>query len=180
MKAFRIALLCLLVSASYALHAQRKSAPNANRSARAFVRNFYRWYVPKALGHRSTPAWNAALEAKESSFSPELRTKLLEDSAAQAKADGEIVGLDFDPFLNAQDFGSHYKITRTTHKADRYWVYVESSSSPGSSATSSVIAEVMQQHGQWRFVNFRYAKDHDLLGILDALRRSREGHVPQG
>jgi hypothetical protein len=38
-------------------------------------------------------------------FSPELASKLKEDLAAQEKSPGEIVGLDFDPFLNAQDVG---------------------------------------------------------------------------
>jgi hypothetical protein len=39
-----------------------------------------------------------------------------------------------------------------------------------------VVAEVIQQDGKWRFVNFHDPSDgYDLLGVLKNLKRSREG-----
>jgi hypothetical protein len=58
---------------------------------------------PKSLKDGTDTAWNLAIKTKSSVFSPQLALALKEDSAAQAKAEGEIVGLDFDPFLNSQD-----------------------------------------------------------------------------
>jgi hypothetical protein len=180
MRIIRIACCCLLVTLSHALYAQTKNISNANRSPRGFVQRFYDWYVPKAVEHSSAPAWNVALQAKGSSFSPELRVKLRKDSAAQARAEGEIVGLDFDPFLNGQDPDPHYQVKKIRRRGERYRVSIDSSSTANSSNNPSVIAEVMQQRGQWRFVNFRYANGRDLLSILKALNSSREAHgLPQ-
>jgi hypothetical protein len=49
---------------------------------------------------------------------------LKEDLAASKKSPGEIVGLDFDPFLNAQDIAERYLVGKITPKGDHYWVEV--------------------------------------------------------
>jgi hypothetical protein len=50
------------------------------------------------------------MEKQGSQFESGLLAALKEDVAAQAAAKGEIVGLDFDPFLNTQDPAESYEV----------------------------------------------------------------------
>jgi hypothetical protein len=169
----------LLLVLPYSLQAQAQGSKEVPQSLRGFVQGFYDWYVPKALSDDSNPAWNVALKTRGRCFSSELALKLREDSAAQAKAEGEIVGLDFDPFLGSQDPGKHYEVSKIAQKDESYWVDIHSVSSGKRQEKPSVIAEVVQKNGQWLFVNFHYPDGRDLLGILKSLRESRETRVSQ-
>src|SRR5437588_560107 len=97
---------CLLTSCS--LHGRSTNRSDIEKSCRRFVQSFYDWYVTEALKDNGGPASDFALRHRGSVFDPELLQQLKEDSEAQAKAKGEIVGLDFDPFLNSQDPGEQY------------------------------------------------------------------------
>jgi FlaG/FlaF family flagellin (archaellin) len=94
-------------------------ARDSQRSCRDFVQRFYDWYVPIALKDNAGNPSDRALRYKSHAFSPELLTQLKEDSTAQAKAKGEIVGLDFDPFLNSQHPGERYTAEKVVGKRDR-------------------------------------------------------------
>lgn len=157
---------CFLLALPISLSAQSWSEPNASDSVREFVQSFYDWYVPKALNSSSGPAWSTALKVKGNCFSPELRRKLREDSEAQAKTEGEIVGLDFDPFLNGQDPGRHYSVGKVVPKGESYFVEVHRVSSGKPEEKLTVTAEVMGKKPQWHFVNFVYPDGHNLLGVL--------------
>jgi len=175
MKFIKVAFYCLVLALPYSTHAQAKSGQATLESLHGFVQNFYDWYVPNALSDSADSAWNLALKVKGSVFSHQLARALREDSAAQAEAEGEIVGLDFDPFLNSQDPGEHYKVGRITQKDDSYWVDIHSVSSSGRVYEKpSVVAEVVRKNGQWHFVNFHYSSGNDLLGVLKELKESRE------
>jgi hypothetical protein len=141
------------------------------QSARKFVEEFYRWYVPKA------PKPNAvelALKDRGDAFSPELLGALREDSAAQAKATGEIVGIDFDPFLGGQDPRRHYEVGGVTQKGEGYWVEVYGMESGKRTAQPDMIAEVQRLNGHWVFVNFHFPDGGDLLKTLRILRQERQ------
>ena len=180
MKLMRIAHCSLLLLLPLGFHAQAQGGQTAVDSARGFVQGFYDWYVPKTLNDSAGPAWNLAIKVKRSVFSPQLAQALKEDSAAQAKAEGEIVGLDFDPFLNSQDPGRHYRVGKITQKGESYWVDVHSVSPGKLSLKPSIVAEVVQKNGQWCFVDFHYLNGHDLLGVLKELKESRAKPAPQG
>jgi hypothetical protein len=110
MKFSKFIVCCFLFLAlPYALNAQAKDAQKTPASLRGFVQGFYDWYVPKALGDNAGPAWDLVLRSRSSDLSPQLVQALREDLTAQAKAKGEIVGLDFDPFLAR----SHQKMGAT-------------------------------------------------------------------
>jgi len=150
------------------------------KSARDFVQEFYAWYVPRALKAHEGPAWDLALEYKAHAFSPELLRALKADSDAQAKVSGEIVGLDFDPFLNTQDPCERYECGTVAKKGGEYWINVYGICSGKRSETPDVVVELMPRGDGWEFVNFHYEnliKDHpasaDLLAILRLLRRDR-------
>ena len=78
-------------------------------ACRKFVQDFYDWYAPLAKKSLREPAWNLALQRKPEAFSADLLKALKMDSEAAARAKGDIVGLDFDPFVGGQDPAGHYQ-----------------------------------------------------------------------
>ncbi len=140
------------------------------------MQGFYDWYTPKALADNAGPASDIALKSKSSVFGTKLLKALREDSAAAAKAKGEIVGLDFDPFLNSQDPDSHYSVGKITRKGESYYVSVHSVSSGKLSAKADVIAKLEMHGGTWRFTNFIYLNGPNLLSLLYDLKRDRVRH----
>lgn len=173
MRIVKLLLCCLLLALPFSLRAQSGNDPSASDSVKKFVQGFYDWYAPKALSRSSEPASNTALKEKGNCFSSELRRKLREDSEAQAKVDGEIVGLDFDPFLNGQDPERHYSVGKVLSKNDGHLVEIHRVVSGKPEEKTTVTAEVMGKNGQWYFVNFIYPNGHTLLGVLKALKDDR-------
>jgi hypothetical protein len=178
MKIVKLLFCCVLLALPVSLRAQSGSDASASDSVKKFVQGFYDWYAPKAVSSSSGPAWNTALKVKGACFSPELGRKLREDSEAQAKAEGEIVGLDFDPFLNGQDPGKHYSVGKVVAKGESYLVEVHRVVSGKPEEKPTVTAEVTGKNGQWYFVNFLYPNDHNLLGVLKALKDDRDKPTP--
>ena len=101
-----------------------------------------------------------------------------EDFAAQAKAPGEIVGLDFDPFLNSQDPCERYEVGLITQKGETYLVNVYAICSGKKSSVADVVPEVLHKGSQWEFINFRYPNQaqqyHNSADLLSILRIQRE------
>jgi len=136
------------------------------KSAREFVQGFYAWYVPIASGDTKLTPSDIALNKRRSAFSDELFQRLKEDSNAQSHCN-EIVGIDFDPFLNGQDVAQRYEIGEIkwdgrTYRANVYgiWYGVKDKQ-------SDVVPEFVQSKGRWYFVNFHYPDiGTDLLAIL--------------
>jgi hypothetical protein len=111
------------------------------------------------------PSWNIALKYKRSAFSPPLTRLLEQDRAAQAKCQ-ELVGLDFDPFLNTQDPAEHY-VVREIARHDQYYVVdIYSVQFGEKSKEPSVRAEVSESDGHWFFDNFLYPGGRDLVTLL--------------
>ncbi len=161
--------------------------PAANRSeeCRKFVQAFYDWYGPIA-DKQSGGAMETIMKKKGSLFSNELRTRLLDDSAAQAKAKGEIVGLDFDPFLNTNsDVAKKYLATKVVQKGNDYWVDVYGVFSGKKSATPTVTPAVGFVNGKCVFVNFHYGgKDvlpvnENLISVLKSIADDRKAYAKE-
>ena len=161
----------LLSLAVAALQAQEAKPED---SVRKFAQDFYRWYVPIAFKENKGPAFGIAIKQRPSSFSPQLLQALRDDAEAQAKAIGEMVGLDFDPFLNSQDPSNHYVIGQINRKTDGYWVDIHTSKSEETHAKSRIIAVVNQSGGHWFFSNFRFPDGGDLLETLQGLKHDRQ------
>jgi hypothetical protein len=138
-------------------------------SAKAFASTFYSWYFSNVAA-KSLP-WSTALKDVPQSFKPGLLTSLSDDAAAQAAAD-EIVGLDFDPFLNAQDPADSYSIGAATEQNGQCLIQVlgKIGSHP---PTVNLTAVVVGTPGHWQFQNFRYGNAGDLLTILNRLKAER-------
>jgi hypothetical protein len=160
----------ILLTLSCSLQAQTKSSAEVSESAREFVQQFYSWYLPQAgAGER----WDFVLKDRSSVFTPELARALREDSVAQAKVQGEIVGLDFDPFLASQDPCERYEAGSAVAKRASYWVSVYGVCSGKRHDKADVVAEVIRKDDRWVFVNFHYSKDGNLLAVLKTLREDR-------
>ena len=161
----------LLLLAVATLQAQQAKPED---SVRKFAQDFYRWYVPIAAKNKKGPPIEIAIKQRPSSFSPQLLQALRDDTEAQAKAIGEIVGIDFDPFLNSQDPSNHFVSGQINLKNDGYWVDIHTSKSEKTHAKSSVIAVVNQSGGHWFFTNFRFPNDGDILETLQILKQDRQ------
>jgi hypothetical protein len=166
----------LLVALCCSLRSQTKPAESQSESARKFVQEFYDWYAPgvaKATGEHKGVDW----ETRASDFDPTLVRALREDEEAEAKAEGEFVGIDFDPFLASQDPCAPYKARDVVLKGNHYFVAVDIACEHFTATSKpTVIAELVQNNGHWIFLNFHYpppTKD-DLLNILKTLSNLRK------
>jgi hypothetical protein len=138
----------------FACTAQAGEGTRLSNSVRDFVQNFYNWYVPYALGDKTgLRPWDIAISSKRN-FDPRLVQALQEDSTASDKFPNEIVGLDFDPFLNSQNPADRYRAEKVDEQNGSFLVEVYSVS--GSKKELAVIAEVKKLDGKLIFVNFRY------------------------
>jgi len=141
-----------------------------------FVQEFYSWYVPVAANSRSGRPSDLALHTRPSAFDPSLVRQLKEDSDAQEKVLGDIVGLDFDPFLAAQDPCDRYEVVTVDPKAESYLVGVRGVGGCKKHDEVDVIVEVASRNGALSFINFHYPgvdNGDDLLALLKRLRDDR-------
>jgi hypothetical protein len=103
---------------------------------------------------------------------------LKEDLTASKKSREEIVGLDFDPFLNAQDIAERYLVGQITPKGDHYLVEVFGIWGGQKKSNPDVVPELAFENGQWIFMNFHYGKtdipvNENLLSVLQILKKDR-------
>jgi hypothetical protein len=161
--------------------ALKTDSPSVPASPVDFVRQFYAWYVPRTQSENSIPAYEFALQHKKAVFTPILYSALKDDFEAAAKVSDEIVGLDFDPFLNTQEPCERYTVGKTIRNGDSYWVEVYGICAGKKNGKPDVWPEVVHVNGHWLFANFHYEhqageypNSADLLGILKLLREDRE------
>lgn len=171
-----IALSALFIAPSLPVHAAEDAD---TRSCRAFVQQFYDQYLRLAdHGGREAPD-DQIIRRHPAWFSAELRRALAGDLAAAKKSPGEIVGLDFDPFLNAQDVAKRYTARRVSRQGGSFTVDVYASWDPKKPADIAVVPQLARRGGRWTFVNFRYPahekgeKESNLLQVLRELRAER-------
>jgi hypothetical protein len=169
------ALAGILLFAGFAVAASAQKATLSTASIQKWVQGFYDWYTTGALKDKNAAPSDVAIKKKSYDFSPVLLRALKEDMVASSKSPGEVVGLDFDPFLDSQDPDDHYKVGNVTKKGAHYLVEVWGVRSGKREDAVSVIAEVEQANGKFRFVNFIMpeAKD-DLLHVLKQLKADRK------
>ncbi len=129
---------------------------NPDHSCKEFVQEFYNWYAAINLRNTRGRTWEIALKRKPQVFSHKLFEQITEDSKAQEKADGDIVGLDFDPFLACQDCRERYTVDKVTSKDAKCRAEVYGVSSGKKSKDPDVMPELRMENGHWVFVDFLY------------------------
>ena len=170
---------CALIAPHYASAEGEGTSPQA---AHAFVQGFYGWYVQQSQQDKDMSSVELALKDKPGLFSPEIVRALREDLAASAKSPDEVVGLDFDPFLNAQEVCAPYKVGKIKKVKGGYRVEVSGSCPKdcSDSGQPDVIAEVKRLGGKWVFTDFIYPGNGDLLIVLKSLKAERERAPKKG
>jgi hypothetical protein len=161
-----VALLVLILTAP-PLRAAEASAP-ASR-AKAFVASFYAWYQ----GGKKPQDVAAVLRAKKDALAPELYRALQQDLAAARKVKDEVVGLDFDPFLNTQEETPALAVGDAVADGGTYRV---PAAEPGGKARVTV--EVDCAPAACRIANLHYPEatspdDENLVALLKLLARDR-------
>jgi len=160
------------------------SGPDALKSVRKFVQDFYGWYFPKALEFQDSV--DLALKDRAYVFSPELFKELKEDTDAKARSPGhEMYVLGSDPFFDTQEPLERYELRRITKRGHTYFVEVVGvypvRPFEGPGKTQEVIAEVERRSGHWVFTNFlspsvdtQFGDTPNLLETLRSNRKDRE------
>jgi hypothetical protein len=164
------ALMAAIIYPASCASAQAADSSGIEKESRTFVQSFYKWYL-------TNPRSDRACKDKAASFSAELLKRLNEDYAASQKSKDEVVGLDFDPFLNTNaEPHAKYVASKVTKKNNNFLVQVDGSGGNRTDHTR-IIPEVAWKAGKAQFVNFHYdgfkAPDDNLLSILKTLRNNR-------
>lgn len=167
-----LALALALPSASFAAapRGTANSGPDA-QSARQFVQNFYDWYVK--AGQRM----DVALQEEPGWFSSKILAGLRDDLAAQAKDPDDVVGIDFDPFLNAQETYDPYTTCKVTAAGLGFRIEVSHQGACADGKDLGVIAAVEKRKGKWVFTDFYYPGQGDLFSALAQAKKEREKAV---
>jgi hypothetical protein len=159
------------------LFGAKAQAPTDKDGAKAFVQQFYSWYVP--LYEKGKPAADlVALKQKATWFDAAVSNAIKKDYSEQPPNAGEILGLDFDPFLSAQDTGFDYQAGSVKQVGNKFLVDIHAgligkSKKEILAAETVVIAQVTNVGGHWKFTNFLYPVGGDLLTVLTNLRDDR-------
>jgi hypothetical protein len=165
----------VIVLGFFLLSASAAWADNAGqKQASDFVQKFYNWYVPIALKTTKEPSSDLAIAKRGSLFEASLLRALKADAEAARNSPGDIVGLDFDPFLNAQDPSKKYVAGDVSESGGLYLVGVYSVDKGKRAAKPDVVAELKPAKDSFVFTNFRYGADGDLVAILKQLADDRE------
>ena len=164
-------LLAVCVLGSSAVLADTLSPQQA--AASKFVQKFYDWYVPIVFKPSKGDSSDVAIAKRGSLFDPPLLKALKVDSEAQRKSPGDIVGLDFDPFLNAQDPDDKYVVGEVSESGGLYLVSVYGVRKGKRHKKADVVAELKPAKDTFVFTNFRYGDDGDLVAILKQLADDR-------
>jgi len=149
---------------------------SAAQSAARFVQAFYEWY--KRTGDR----YEVAVRDSSGFFDAVLLGAMRLDLAAQAGSPDAVSGLDWDPFLAAQDPCDPYQVTGTTRRGDTILVAVNGMCTDRQpQSRPDVVAEVRRVGSRWVFVDFRHVEDRgSLLQDLKALRETRGADTAHG
>ena len=172
LRAARLGLWCVAFVGASGCAIAQPPAPADQDSCRRFVQAFYDWYAPLTQKETNAPTWERALREKRDAFTPALWQALENDARAQAQAQGDIVGIDFDPFLGSQDPAAHYRIRKVTVQGGKC-----------SAGIANAVAELIYTNGHWRFTNVRYPElKTDLTTVLaqtaDERRKAHPSAAP--
>jgi hypothetical protein len=143
------------------------------KQAKAFTQKFYDWYVPLAFKTTKEPSSDVAIAKRPGLFDAPLLKALKADAEASRNSPGDIVGLDWDPFLYAQDPDHKYVAGDVAEEGGLYHVSVYGVQKGKREKDPSVVAELKPAKDGFVFTNFLYGTDGDLLGMLKQLADDR-------
>lgn len=158
-----------------------QSVPTATRDsvARA-VQAFYDWYVPRAVAPGPTDVVLLAATRGPLPFDSLLVHWLRVDASARARADGEVVGLDGDPYLNAQDPCEGYHVSAVRARGAELLVDVIGRGGCPPHDTPDVTVVLTRVQGRWTVRDFLDPNRDDdaLTALLKRLHERPPRRVP--
>jgi len=179
--------LVLLFSSSVASAQGSPPAPAAvpavdpGKECAAQVQKFYAMYLKRTQasmnGGKSVSAQDS-LKVDQTYYTPELYQALKDDLDASSKVADEIVGLDFDPVLNAQDVPNKVDLGPASVAGEKCQVKVFETWGAKKEAKPSATVELVHTNGQWLIANYHYdpagiPANENLLSILKTLKADR-------
>lgn len=147
------------------------------RSSGKFVQEFYNWYIAKGRSSEGSGSTDDVLRFKPNVLSLKLHGMLKEEYAVEAKmnccAD---LQLDFDPYINAQDYPPNLEARTATYHDGKCRASVWVTDPPAN--YNLVDPELVLQNGKWVFINFHYPdpetpSDENLIDMIIMLRKDR-------
>ncbi|WP_214072806.1 DUF3828 domain-containing protein [Mucilaginibacter sp. dw_454] len=165
-----------------------QAQPSDKAEAKAFVQKFYDWYVPLynqyVPGKRNqVPSEKVALVKQKDCFDAKLYSVLFDYYNKPApKGAEDVMGIDMDPFLAAQDNGFQYVAGKTTQSAGDFFVDVHGDleNKPRSEVLKgqlAIVVELAKVNGQWKFLNFWYDKKSNLLSMIASYNKDVKAEV---
>jgi hypothetical protein len=147
------------------LGAQSPATTTTDSVGRA-VQRFYNWYLPRFAKPGTRNVMMLAATHGPIPFDSTLVHWLRVDSIAQARAKGEIDGLDGDPYLNAQDPCDAYTVKAIRQRGTDLLVDVLGHGGCAAHQKPDVTVALGLRAGRWTILEF-----------LDPSRRN-EGVIP--
>lgn len=173
---FVIGLFLLSIAFSAKVRAQTKA--DDKKSARIFVQKFYDWYMvlfdqddPPKKGRLSSQ--QIVMKHSREFLSDRLRQAL--ETYYRMPSKNDDIGLDFDPFANAQDTGYGYQTGNVKQAGNVFWVDVRDGKKgqPQKSILAAdliLTAEVIKERGHWVIANLIYPAGKNKTNLLDLLK----------
>jgi len=139
------------------------ATPPPAEAPESFVQRFYDLYTPM-----SAKGWARAIRSQAlwDFLDPTLARALKADADAQAGSPNDIVGLDFDPFLSAQDPWHNYKSGQAVKSGKGWQVKVYGMQKGKRRAVASVVVDLAPRDGHWVIKDFHYPDGDDLVTDL--------------
>jgi hypothetical protein len=150
------------------------------QSCRAFVQKFYDWYWNQFADKADDPTFDShklhgyddALRLQPPVLSQQLIMLIKKDEKESKEAGGEIVNLDFDPFLNSNGPDGKYLV----HEVSIHDGVCQANIEGGHG--NHEVAELKKISSTWNIINFHYSyfsedgktklfPDDDLIHILN-------------
>ncbi|MBS1529493.1 MAG: hypothetical protein JSU01_04225 [Bacteroidetes bacterium] len=185
--------LALLVAMVFLLSCNNKvkhPVGNDKESARLFVQKFYDWYNnlsnTDSLHKSDTNIDFYTVKHKPQYFDKTLLNAFNKYYDAMPKHADEIVGLDFDPILDAQDIGFDYQTGTVKQIGDKFFIDIHCGLQGKARDTilaspTLIVVEVFKKDGLWKFANFSYpppeGTGENLLKMLTDSKKEAEEYV---
>jgi hypothetical protein len=142
------------------------------QSPREFLQDFYDWYVPLANVDAPEPAVNNVLRLRPMAIDSTLLRLLKTDSILRVSSPGEVVGIDWDPFLLSQDPCGHYSVGHETGDGNTREFEVVGNCG-AASAKGPFTVTVGKQRGRWVIVTVGDSTGFDIRAGLAASQSDR-------
>jgi hypothetical protein len=164
-----------LIAAAIMFAAAAPAAPPPAEAPEHFVQRFYDLYTPM-----SASGWARAIRSQAlwDLLDPALARALKADADAQANSPNDIVGLDFDPFLSAQDPWHRYEAGKASKVGTGYAVRVHGVVKGRRRLAPSLVVDLRPAGDHWVIKDFHYPDGDDLIADLRQNQKDRDHAKP--